>query len=137
MCLKYYNLDPCHYFSAPGLSWDAMLKVTEGKFEKISGPNRYIFSEQGISGGISYINKRHSESSENVNILYLDLNNLYGCAMSQCLPIGYFKWVKDINKIEEKLMKIKSNSSTGYAVEVDLEYPKELHDINNDFPFST
>ena len=96
-----------------------------------------MFFEKGISGGISYINKRYSEAFENVNILYLDMNNLYGCALSQYLPIGYFKWVKDINKIEKKLMKIKSNSSTGYILEVDLEYPKELHDINNDSPFST
>ena len=79
------------------------------------------------------MNKRYSEASENDNILYLDMNNLYGCAMSQYLPINYFKWVKDIDKIKKKLMKIKSNSSIGYILEVDLEYLKELHDIHNDY----
>ena len=49
------------------------------------------------------------------------------------LPINSFKWVKNIDQIEEKLMKINSNSSTGYILEVDLEYPKELHDIHNDY----
>ena len=33
-CLKYYELDPCHYFSSPGLSWDAVLKKTEIELEK-------------------------------------------------------------------------------------------------------
>ena len=42
-CLKYYDLDPCHYFSAPGLSWDAMLKMTEVTLEKISDPDKYVF----------------------------------------------------------------------------------------------
>ena len=52
------------------------------------------------------------------------MNNLYGCAMRQYLPISNFKWVKNIDKIEQKLMNIKNNSSTGYVLEVDLEYPK-------------
>ena len=120
--MKYYDLDPCHYFSSPGLSWDAVLKMTEVELEKTSDPDKYMSFEQGVRGGISYINKRYSEVSENVNILYLDMNNLYGCAMSQYLPINNFKWVKNINKIEEKLMNIKNNSSIGYILEVDLEY---------------
>ena len=41
-CLKYYSLDPCHYFSAPGLSWDAMLKTTKIAVEKISDPDKYL-----------------------------------------------------------------------------------------------
>ena len=105
-CLKYYNLDPRHYFSDPGLSWHydiiPILKMTEVELEKIS--------DSGIRGGISYINKRNSEVSENVNILYLDMNNLHGCAMSQYLPISNFKWVKNIDEIEQKLIRMKSNS---------------------------
>ena len=57
-CLKYYDLDLCHYFSAPGLSVDAMLKTTKMELEKISDPDKYMFFEQEIKGGISYINKR-------------------------------------------------------------------------------
>ena len=64
------------------------------------------------------------------------MNNLYECAMRQHLPISNFKWVKNINKIEQKLMNIKNNSSTGYVLEVDLEYPKKLHDIHNDYPLA-
>ena len=61
------------------------------------------------------------------------MNNLYGCAMSQYLPYANFKWVKNIDKIKQKLMNIKSNSSTGYILEVDLEYPQELHDIHKGY----
>ena len=43
ICLKYYDLAPCHYFSAPGLSWDAMLKITKVELEKISDPDKYMF----------------------------------------------------------------------------------------------
>ena len=78
-----------------------------------------MFFEQGMRGGVSYINKRYREASENVNILYLDMNNLYGCAVSQYLPYANFKWVNNVNEIEQKLMRIKSNSSTGYILEVD------------------
>ena len=64
------------------------------------------------------------------------MSNLYGCAMNQYLPISNFKWVKNIAKIEQKLMNIKNNSSTGYVLEVDLEYPQKLHDIHNDYPLA-
>ena len=61
--LKYYGLDPCHYFSAPGLSWDAMLKMTKIELEKINDPDKYMFFEQGMRGGVSYINKRYNEAN--------------------------------------------------------------------------
>ena len=92
--------------------------------------------EQGIRGVITYINKRYSEASENLNILYLDRNNLYGNAIIQYYPYANFKWVKNINEIEQKLMKIKSNSSTGYVLEVDLKYPKNLYYEHNDYPLA-
>ena len=59
-CLKYYELDPCHYFSAAGLSWDAMLKMTGVKLEKISDIDQYLFIEKATRGGISYIAKRYA-----------------------------------------------------------------------------
>ena len=95
-----------------------------------------MFFEQGMRGWVWYINKRYSETSKNKHILYLDMNNLYGCAMRQYLPNRNFKWVKNIDKIEQKLMRIKKNSSNGYVLELDLEYPQELHDIHNDYPLA-
>ena len=83
-CLDYYGLDPCHYFSAPGLSWDAMLKMTKIELETISDIDVNLFFEKGMKVGISYICKRHSKvngcesSKEKKSIIYWDANNLYG-----------------------------------------------------------
>ena len=56
-CLNYYRLVPCHYFSSLGLSWDAMLKMTKVKLEKISDIDIHLFIGKGMRGGISYIGK--------------------------------------------------------------------------------
>ena len=56
-CLKYYGPDPCHYFSSPGSSWDAMLKMSEIKLEKIPDIDKHLFIEKGLGGRISYIVK--------------------------------------------------------------------------------
>ena len=53
--LDYYRLDPCHYFSSPGFSRDAMLKMTGIKLELISDVSMHLFIEKGMRGGISYI----------------------------------------------------------------------------------
>ena len=63
-CLDYYGLDPCHYFSAPGLSWDAMLKMTKAKLETISDIDVHLFIEKDMRVGISYITKRHSKTND-------------------------------------------------------------------------
>ena len=88
-CLKFYGLDPCHYFSSPGLSWDATLKMVEIKLEKISDIDKYLFIEKGSRGGISYIAKRYAKANNiymndydheksSTFITYVDMNNLYG-----------------------------------------------------------
>ena len=104
-CLKYYELDPYHYFSAAGLSWDAMLKMTDVKLEKISDTDMYLFIEKGLRGGISYIAKRYAKANNkyvddydlnkpSTFITYVDQNNLYGRAMSEYLPYSEFEWLK-------------------------------------------
>ena len=101
-CLKYYELDPCHYFSSPGLSWDAMLKMNDVKLEKISDIDKYLFIEKGSRGGISYIAKRYAKTNNkymsdydsnksSTFITHLDKNNLYGWSMSEYLPYKEFK----------------------------------------------
>ena len=107
-CIKFYKLDPCHYFSSPGLSWNAMLKMTGVKLEKISNIDMYLFTEKGLRGGISYIAKRYSEANNKYiksydptkpskYIEYLDKNNFYGWAMSGYLAYGGFKWLKNVD----------------------------------------
>ena len=78
----------------------------------------------------------YDEKAPSKYIMYLDANNLYGWAMSQYLPTGGFRWMtqKQINKID--LAKYKEDSEKGLILEVDLEYPEELHDLHNDYPLA-
>ena len=145
-CLKYYRLDPFHYFSSPGLSWNAMLKMTDIKLEKISDIDKYLFIEKGLRGGIFYIAKRYAKANNkylkdydpkkpSIFISYLDMNKLYGWAMSEYLPCGSFSWLTNIDKFD--IMSISEKSPIGYFLEIDLEYPDELHELHNDFPLAT
>ena len=130
-----YGLDPCHYFSSPGLCWDAMLKMTGFKLEKINDIDMYLFLEEGMRGGISYSSKRYKKSNDNVDIMYWDMNNLYGWAMvCNYLPYSSFKWLNKKEIDNFNIFSIKEDSKIGYTLEVDLEHFKELHDIHNDYP---
>ena len=116
-CLKFYKLGPCHYFSSPGLSWDAMLKVTGVKLEKIFDIDMYLLIEKGLRGGISYISKIYSKANKKYAksydpekrskfIIYLDMNKSYGWVIRGYLPYRGFKWPKsvdnfDINSVSE------------------------------------
>ena len=146
-CLDYYGLDPCHYFSSPGLSWDAMLKMIWIELELISNIDIHLFIEKGIRGGISYISKKHRKannkymecydsSKESKCITYLDAKNLYVWAMGQYLPYSEFKWLNQKEISDFCLNSISENSSIGYILEVDLEYPIELHFLHNDYPLA-
>ena len=137
-CLTYYKLDPLHYITSPGLAWDAMLKMTKINLELITDIDMQLFIEKGLRGGISYITHRHAEANNKYTrnydpdkpssyIMYLDTNNLYGWAMSQPLPYRNFKWVMADSVIPKR-------KGIGHIYEVDLEYPKELHDLHNDYP---
>ena len=130
-CLKYYNLDPCHYFSAPGLSWDAMLKMTKIELQKLCDSDMHIFIEQGMRGGICYAAKKHSVANESTQIKYHDMNNLYGKAMMYFLPYKDFKLIS-VNTVLNK----KDNSQHEYFLEVEMYCPDELHDYQNDFPMA-
>ena len=104
-CLDNFKLDPCHYSTTPGMSRDAMLKMTEVNLELVTDIDMQLFIEKGMRGGISYVANRHLKANNkymaNYNpeddtnyIIYLDANNLYGWAMIQPLPYGGFKWVE-------------------------------------------
>ena len=111
-----------------------MLKMTQVKTELISNIDMNLFIEKGMRGSISYISKRHSNIDEdNKFIMYWDANNLYGWAMNQPLPYCDFNFLAKKEISEFSLKSISENSTTGYILEVDLEYSKELHDLHNDY----
>ena len=78
VCLKNYGLGPAHYISSPGLSWDSMLRMTGIQLEKINNIDIHLFLEKGMRVGVSYISKRYSKNCEIIEIIYWDVNNLYG-----------------------------------------------------------
>ena len=100
--LEYYSLDLSHYFSSPGLSWDAVLKMTGTELQKIDNIDMHLLLEKGMRGGISYISKRYSKIDKNKTIMYWDANNLYVWPMSQSLPVSDLKFLtqKEINNFD-------------------------------------
>ena len=146
-CLEVYELDPAHFLSLPGLAWQACLKKTNIELELLTDYDMLLMVEEGIRGGICHSIHRYAKANnkymENYDknkkssyIQYLDANNLYGWAMSQELPVNNFKWVEDISIINEEFIKnYNENSYKGYILEVDVKYPKKLHDLHNDLPF--
>ena len=132
VCLVDYCFDPCHYYSLPGLCWHAMLIMTGIKLEKICDIDIHLFLEKGMRGGVSYILKRYSKSTDLINIMYWDANNLYGWAIIQDLPYEGFKFLSEEEIKVFDLGSISENSKIGYILEVDLEYCRELHNLHND-----
>ena len=147
LCLKIYGLDPAHYFTAPGLSWDACLKITGVELELLSDPDMLLMWERCIRGGISMISNRYGEANNkymkegfNKNkpskyLMYLDANNLYGCAMSMKLPTHGFKWLTGgemENLYENQVLQVWNK--TPCILEVDLQYPEKMHNLHNDYP---
>ena len=149
VCLENYGLDPSHPYTAPGLAWKACLKKAGIRLELLLDPDMLLMFERGIRGGITqsvhiwaaannpYMGSEYNPSEPTKYLQYLDANNLYGWAMSQPLPTGEFRWVefrKDWNPktIAEELVVKKDR---GYLLEVDVAYPRELHDYHNDIPF--
>jgi len=146
VCIKNYKLDPAWYYTAPGLSWDAALKMTGVELELLSDIDMLRMVQQGIRGGVSTISNRYARannvymgeafdvSKPSTFITYLDAVNLYGYAMKETLPVSCFKWMS-----EEELNNWKSISSKegeGCILEVDLKYPKKLHDLHSDYPLA-
>ena len=93
-CLEYYQLDPAHFYTSPGLAWKACLKKTGIKLELLTDLNMLLMFEHGIRGGITqavhryakvnnkYMGDKFNHEEPSIFLQYLDVNNLYGWAMS-------------------------------------------------------
>ncbi|XP_033729598.1 uncharacterized protein LOC117318757 [Pecten maximus] len=144
MCLDYYGLDAAHYYTSPGLAWSAALKMTRVRLELIRDQDMYLFFENRVRCGVSMISNKYAQannpyipetydlSQPHSYIMYTDCNNLYGKAMSEPLPVGGFRWVDNTQTFD--ITKVSKDGDLGYVMEVDLEYPDELHDNHSDYP---
>ena len=144
VCLESYGLNPAHFYTAPGLVWKTCLKKTRIRLELLLDPDMLLMFKREIRGGITqsvnrwskannpYMGSNFTPDKPTRYLQYLDANNLYGWAMSQPFTTGGFKWVEDK---PDKTGKLAKRKSKGYILEVDVRYPKELHDYHNDLPF--
>jgi len=146
VCMGRYGLDPAHYYKAPGLSWDALLKKTGVELQLLTELDMNLFIEKGMRSGISMASKRHAKTNNpratdydpakpSKFIKYLDANNLYGWVRSVPLPKGGFKW-KRVMPTQEQIMKLRENSKKGWILEVNLKYPEELHEAHSSYPLA-
>ncbi|XP_031789068.1 uncharacterized protein LOC116418029 [Nasonia vitripennis] len=143
--LKAYDLCPAHFYTTPGLTFSAALKMTKVELELLTDIDMLMFIESGIRGGISqccnryakannpYMGSSYDKDQKTKTLLYFDINNLYGWAMVQPLPIGKFEWI-DYEK-NPSFFNTPPDSDIGYFAEVDLEYPEEIHDDHRNLPF--
>ena len=147
-CLHNYSLEPSNYFSGAGLSWSAALKMSKVELHLLQNADMYTFFERGIRGGISMICKRYARANNpncreydpykpKTYLIDLDMNNLYGAAMVFPMPTHGFKFLsekefQEIGNIENH----PDDAEDGFVFEVDLEYPKELHDFHNAYPLA-
>ena len=144
-----YKLDPCHYYTAPGLAWDAALLLSNVKLDVFTDQEMYLMVESGIRGGISTITHRHAKannkymgekydtSKPSSYIINLDANNLYGWPMSLKLPVSNYIWDKNVEMFTpEFINNLDDDGDQGYVLEVYLKYPKKLHNKHNDYPLA-
>ena len=140
-----HRLDPIHYLSLPGYSWDCMLHHLKIELKLLTDLDEHLFLERGIRGGVSMIAHRHAEANNKYMItydkekntsyiMYWDANNLYGLSMSEHLPTESLGFLSDEDVATFDLDTMNSDDKHCYTLEVDLEYPKELHDLHNCLP---
>ncbi|XP_025191594.1 uncharacterized protein LOC112591876 [Melanaphis sacchari] len=147
LCMSTYNLDPVYYYTAPGFTFDAMLRYTDVSLELLTDYDMILFMEQGIRGGLVQASERYCRANNPKTpgydaekpsswLVYQDCNNLYGYAMGEYMPYGGFKWYEgDLDRSLELLDGMTDKSDVGRIYEIDIAYPDNLHDAHNDLPF--
>ena len=164
-CLKNDKLDPAHFYTATGLAWQPLLKTVaescehekrrkdcelcpdEFRLELLTDINMLLMFEKGIRGGITepvklyakannkYMKDFYNPDEKSIYLQYLDANNKYRWVMLKKLPTHGFLWKEADDFSPEKIDELVKKDKRGYLLEVDVEYPKELHENHNELPF--
>jgi len=132
------GLEPLHFFSIKGLTWASAFKMTGSRVDLLQDISMYEWYESAIRGGLCFVNIHYSKREKDVELLYVDVNNLYGWALSEYLPCSNFEWIYDediLTGIMQQLPNmICSTMTTGYMLEVDVSTPPSLHDYFDYLP---
>ncbi|XP_075240282.1 uncharacterized protein LOC142335839 [Convolutriloba macropyga] len=146
VCLDVYNLDPACFYSAPNLSWDAMLVTTGVELELLQDYDMLLFCEKAIRGGLNGVGSLRYFKANNKYIpdfksnetsvfgAFFDVTSLYAGTMMKKLPIGSFEW--DDTLTVETISAHDCEGEYAFFVEVDLAYPSELHIDHQDLPLA-
>ena len=125
----------------------SMLKKTNVKLELLTDYDMLLMVEDGLRGGICHAIHRYAKANnkymkyydknkESSYVQYFNANNLYVWAMSQKLPVNCFRWINNVTGIDEEFIRnYNEESDKGYILEVDVKYPRKLHDLHSDLPF--
>ena len=152
------QLDSAYFVSAPQLAWNALLKHIDRPIPLITDPSMYRIIQPNIQGGICHVSVRYARANNKLMgslydttqptsyIMEVDANNLNGWAMSHEMPDGDFEWVSQDECREMELLmnyadgriaifdlgvfnhRVTDDEKKSFIFEVDLEYPPELHD---------
>ena len=149
LCFEIYGLDCTYYISHPQFSFDAFLKTSKiQNLEPLPSIEIYDFVTKAKRGGVSVINKKISKANnkymklynrneEDIFILGVDANNLYGYAMTKPLAFSGYEWITgSFQYLKSLLTETPEDSLIGYLAEVDLLYPMNIHSETNDFPLA-
>lgn len=137
------GLDPVHFVTAPGLSYESALKSAKYGIQLLTDGDMYRMFEGGIRGGMTFTNVHKVRSSSNEDdssyLLPLDVNNLYGQALSMYLPVSDFRWVERdelCNWNEDTVLNLPDDGPHAYLIEADLHYPDSLHELTEELPLA-
>lgn len=144
-CMSDYGIDPSQYMGAPGLFWDAALKMTSAGLDQITDLEMMLMFEAGKRGGPCFVNSRLAKANNkdlpdqdpsrpSSYILYTDMTALYAGCMSQPLPTGNFRREKPSSFKKIAALRATSTDKRGYLLEVDVVAPSCIHSTEADFP---
>ena len=134
--IAHNGLEPLTFFGIPGMSWASALMTLTDPIQLLTDNDMYTFFEGGIRGGLTFVNKHFVESNETTELLYIDINNLYGWTLSEKLPYKDFECVYSgfDDLLNDCLILDLDSLSYGYTFEVDIEIPIDLHNKLSDLP---
>lgn len=149
LTMDFYKLDACQFITAPGLAWNAALKMSKVTLELLTDPLMYNFFESAMRGGVSviskkfakannpYIKKTYNPKKPTSYLMYFDATSLYSSIMgNEKLPTGLFRWLSQDEIESFNVQNVSEDGDKGYFLEVDLIYPENLHDAHNSYPLA-